>query len=515
MPLSASQWVTFDFDGTFQTQVGTHYFIVLFLSGFLSAGALQVYRTTAASNGGREVTYQSSSWFVTSTPGYGLLFEVLGMFDFGVFYDANRPSGASGTGSVPVDNNRYLSGATVTVQSNSGNLTTAGGYTFLGWDTNSNATIPTHAVSGNNVSPSTFIMGYTDVTLYAIWGSSGGGGFDGGVINNPLDIKCKFPYLADQPAINSWMTSAPLNPSNYNAYLRFTNINNPQHSTDIYGITFKDDTNTNVPAIGINDSLLVRKNLFAQGYIRTAKSILRLEKSTPYTPPNAGASGNVNLGTASWPFDEIFTSYGHIGNLTIPQALYVDYIEGYTANNPNAPLTIKPKIGQMIKLDGDVQITGSLTGGGGGGVSWNGGEVSQPISISNDFLRLYFFQTDADYQPDQRLSWSIHDWIFWYNTYNSDFPAKHRRLPPGAVEDDNIGLRLKEDFQGGWWTNIVGGRIIQDHARNPAGTPATLIRDHIIAGRDMDVRGKIKSYEGIIVLLGNCGGAEPPSDPEE
>ncbi|MCL1971301.1 MAG: hypothetical protein FWF66_07615 [Candidatus Bathyarchaeota archaeon] len=190
-------------------------------------------------------------------------------------------------------------------------------------------------------------------------GGSGSGGFDGGTINDPLVINCKFPYLANQPAVNSWMTSAPLNPSNYSAYLRFTNVNNPQHSTDMYGITFKDDTNADVAAIGVNDSLLVRKNLFAQGYIRTAKSVLRLEKSTPYVPPNAGASGNVNIGKANWPFDEIFTSYGHIGELEVPAELKTDYIKSLT----NVDMTIKPWSGKKIKLDGDVQITGTLVGG--------------------------------------------------------------------------------------------------------------------------------------------------------
>ena len=362
--------------------------------------------------------------------------------------------------------------------------------------------------SGTLVSTSSRVW----IEIGDITSGGGGDGFDGGTINEPLEINCKFPYLADQPAVNSWMSSAPLNPSNYSAYLRFTNVNNPQHSTDMYGITFKDDTNTDVAAIGVNDSLLVRKNLFAQGYIRTVKSILRLEKSTPYTPPNAGALGNVNLGTATWPFDEIFTSYGHIGLLTVPKAIYTDWIEGFT---PNKPLTIGASSGGNIKLDGDVLITGTLTGGGGGSGSWNGGEVYKPISIVDDFLHLYYFQNDANSQSDQRLSWSIHDWIYWYSHYNSPFAAKHRRLPPGAVEDDNIGLRLKEDRQGGWWTNIVGGRIIQDPANDPNGTPAVLMRNHLIVGRDLDARGMIKSYEGIIVLLGNSYGAKPPSDPEQ
>jgi hypothetical protein len=173
MSLSSPQWVTFDFDGTFKTQAGTHYFIVLVLSGVMSSSSLQVEIAANASNGGLQVGYQSSIWHTRGTVStYGVLFEVLGVSApslFSVVYDANRPAGTSGSGSVPIDNNTYAQGASVTVLANPGNLTTSGGYSFLGWASNPSATTPSYVVSGNNVSPSSFTMGSANVTLYAIW----------------------------------------------------------------------------------------------------------------------------------------------------------------------------------------------------------------------------------------------------------------------------------------------------------------------------------------------------------
>ena len=70
-----------------------------------------------------------------------------------VTYNAN-----GGTGSVPVDGNNYLTGATVTVLG-AGSLTNAG-YIFTAWrDGNGTGRVPS----------STFIMGSANVILYAQW----------------------------------------------------------------------------------------------------------------------------------------------------------------------------------------------------------------------------------------------------------------------------------------------------------------------------------------------------------
>jgi hypothetical protein len=390
-----------------------------------------------------------------------------------VAYFANNPIGTTVYGSVPVDNASYFSGATVTVLPNRGNLVVPG-HIFLGWELYGESNPPTFAVVGSSVSPSSFVMGNANVSLFGVWAPVGG--FDGGTINNSLEIKCQFPYLADQSAIGSWMTSAPLNPSNYGAYLRFTNINSPQHSTDMYGITFKDDANINVPAIGINDSLLVRKNLFAQGYIRTAKSILRLEKSTPYAPPNAGAAGNVNIGKANWPFDELFASYGHIGDLEVPQALKTDWIQSLT----NVDLTITPRGGKKIKLDGDVQINGTLTGGGGGGVSWNGGAITNPFEIRRNFIE---FNTGA----------AVRDWM-----YAETLPGVLHVPSPG------IGIRFAKPSGTDEPFNDIFSATL------PGGSVAIAINYHLLVRKDFNVRGKIDSREGILVLHGNGQNAVPP-----
>jgi len=75
-----------------------------------------------------------------------------------VTYNGNGNTG----GSVPVDNNNYLQGATVTVAS-PGNLARSGGYAFVNWNTLPNGSGISYS------SGTTFPMGSTNVTLYAIW----------------------------------------------------------------------------------------------------------------------------------------------------------------------------------------------------------------------------------------------------------------------------------------------------------------------------------------------------------
>jgi uncharacterized repeat protein (TIGR02543 family) len=77
---------------------------------------------------------------------------------FTVSYNGNENTG----GSAPTDSTNYLQGATVVVQSNSGNLVRTG-YAFAGWNTQANGSGTTY-VAGN-----TFTMGTANVTLYAKW----------------------------------------------------------------------------------------------------------------------------------------------------------------------------------------------------------------------------------------------------------------------------------------------------------------------------------------------------------
>jgi hypothetical protein len=101
---------------------------------------------------------------------------------FTVTYDGNGNTG----GTVPIDNNGYLTGAKVTVKPNSGALTRTG-FAFSFWSTKADG-------SGKSYSEDdTFSMGSADVVLYAIWDLSheysviyDGNGNTGGTV--PKDI---------------------------------------------------------------------------------------------------------------------------------------------------------------------------------------------------------------------------------------------------------------------------------------------------------------------------------------
>jgi uncharacterized repeat protein (TIGR02543 family) len=74
-----------------------------------------------------------------------------------ITYDAN-----GGTGSVPVDSAKYLTGTTVTVLGNTGGLAKTG-FVFAGWNTKADRSGKAYAAAA------TFIMESSNVTLYALW----------------------------------------------------------------------------------------------------------------------------------------------------------------------------------------------------------------------------------------------------------------------------------------------------------------------------------------------------------
>jgi len=74
---------------------------------------------------------------------------------------AYNGSGAT-SGTVPVDGNKYASGATVTVLGNSGSLVNTG-YPFSGSNSAANG------VGAAYVAGATFVMGSSNVVLYAQW----------------------------------------------------------------------------------------------------------------------------------------------------------------------------------------------------------------------------------------------------------------------------------------------------------------------------------------------------------
>jgi uncharacterized repeat protein (TIGR02543 family) len=77
-----------------------------------------------------------------------------------VTYDAN-----GGTGSVPVDPAKYLTGTTVTVLAPEASLAKTG-FVFTGWNTKSDRSGKSYAASA------TFIMESANVTLYAMWNAT-------------------------------------------------------------------------------------------------------------------------------------------------------------------------------------------------------------------------------------------------------------------------------------------------------------------------------------------------------
>jgi uncharacterized repeat protein (TIGR02543 family) len=77
---------------------------------------------------------------------------------FTVTYNGNGSTG----GTVPVDNNAYTTGSTVTTKTNSGSLSRTC-YTFAGWNTAADGSGTSYAEGA------TFSMGSSNVTLYAKW----------------------------------------------------------------------------------------------------------------------------------------------------------------------------------------------------------------------------------------------------------------------------------------------------------------------------------------------------------
>lgn len=78
-----------------------------------------------------------------------------------VSYNAN-----GGSQNLPTDTNTYSNGNTVTVKFDY--VPSRYGYTFLGWSTDRNATVPMYTENGTK----TFTIGSGDVTLYAVWDSA-------------------------------------------------------------------------------------------------------------------------------------------------------------------------------------------------------------------------------------------------------------------------------------------------------------------------------------------------------
>ena len=140
-----------------------------------------------------------------------------------VTYDSN---GATG-GSAPTDSSDYASGNSVTVKANTGNLVRTN-YEFLGWSESSTATTPTYAVNGTTATPANFNMGTSNVTLYAVWGTS-----SSGVLPTSITLDCE--YIAIRPYDNTTLT-ATVSPNNAtNQTVTWYSSNDEWVTVDEYG----------------------------------------------------------------------------------------------------------------------------------------------------------------------------------------------------------------------------------------------------------------------------------------
>ena len=110
---------------------------------------------------GSGVGYASGVTFVMGSAGVTLFAQWSANPTYTVTYAGN----GSTSGAAPSDPNNYLTGALVTVLNNTGSLARSG-YTFVGWNTNSNGSGTSYAGGV------TFAMGSASVTLFAQWSAN-------------------------------------------------------------------------------------------------------------------------------------------------------------------------------------------------------------------------------------------------------------------------------------------------------------------------------------------------------
>ncbi|MFP3572804.1 S-layer homology domain-containing protein [Brevibacillus sp. SIMBA_040] len=114
---------------------------------------------------------------------------------YSVSYNGNGHTG----GNAPVDKYEYKEGSRVTVLGNSGNLVKAR-YTFAGWNTKADGSGTTYTAG------STFMLGASNVILYAKWNAiSGGGGSGGGGGGSSSGSSSSPATGSSDSAVNVWV----------------------------------------------------------------------------------------------------------------------------------------------------------------------------------------------------------------------------------------------------------------------------------------------------------------------
>jgi len=166
--VDASDQVTFSlFITSDNTITGTRTNLLVDYSGFRKVNDAYeaIVRTNAYTASASVVGKRLFAAIEATSSGFARLDNIelkvrsyVGMANLNVLYQGNGSTG----GSVPVDSTLYMSGATVTVLGNTGNLDRTG-YTFSGWNTATNGSGMAYSAD------STFNMPASNVTLYAQW----------------------------------------------------------------------------------------------------------------------------------------------------------------------------------------------------------------------------------------------------------------------------------------------------------------------------------------------------------
>jgi uncharacterized repeat protein (TIGR02543 family) len=198
-----------------------------------------------------------------------------------VTYDANRPSGVSGTGSIPSDATNYAHQASVTVKANPNNLT-ANGYDFLGWAYLKSVLGTNFGVSGTTVTPSTFVI-TSSVTLYAVWRSnsvSNGGLFDG-----PIVLKSDVEH-ASKPSMfdivkkiwgfdnGSWAPANFKDDERCKSWIMFTDADPPTSASGLN--LFRIQTAGGSPLLVVDRGMVIQKDLSVGGFVSANQGALSL-----------------------------------------------------------------------------------------------------------------------------------------------------------------------------------------------------------------------------------------------
>ena len=288
---STGTWVDFNFTGANQvilTQGKIYLVCVVCISSGLSNLEttapfidVRIRDTTVATTQYMSVMCYNKGWR-DNTFGVGqvsiYLYQLFGVpaSGYSVTYNGNGNTG----GTAPTDaNSPYASGATVIVLGPN-NLTKTD-HTFIGWATSSGGSV---AYTQNQ----TFAI-TSNTTLYAVWQYSGGGGFNGGSIDNPLTIKHNYVKFTNSLRdVLKWMywekTFAGGNPfatiggNAINAVGLRLKDNVTNKWTDVFGsLLYTDQSDTDPrPGFAVNDHLYVRRDFFARGQLNSMEGAIML-----------------------------------------------------------------------------------------------------------------------------------------------------------------------------------------------------------------------------------------------